>query len=105
MVGAAAESILLALAIAKLANEEEVIKRYEARGGRNTLVNLLVGQQGPAIANPFQAGMKLLSYWRDAAAHGRSVLISSAEADLALRELLILSQFSFDNWTALTETS
>ncbi|MGO9173943.1 MAG: hypothetical protein ACLP7P_18545 [Rhodomicrobium sp.] len=102
MVGAAAESILLALAIAKLADEDEVLKRYRAKSGRQNLLNLLIGQQADAIARPFRSGIQLLAYWRDNAAHGHASPISTAETDQALRELLIFSQFSSDNWVTLT---
>jgi hypothetical protein len=101
MVGAAAESILLAIAIAKTADEERVMREYQARNGRNTITNLIIGQAPDNLARPFRSGMNLLSYWRDNAGHGLVASISSPEAEQALRELLSLSQFSFDRWSDL----
>ena len=105
MVGAAAESILLAVAIVKAGDEAQILKTYMASNGRKKTMDSMVGQAPDNIARPFRSGMNLLSYWRDNAGHGQAPSISSPEADQALRELLTLSQFSSDNWDDLTRTA
>jgi hypothetical protein len=101
MVGAAAESILLALAIARNGEEDSVMRAYMARDGRKGVMNMLTSQAPPTLARTLTAGMSLLSYWRDTAGHGQALAISSSEAEQALRELLSLSQFASDNWDEL----
>ncbi len=103
MVGAAAESILLAAAVEKVGDEDSVLKEYKASKGRKKITDLVIGQAPGNIARPFRSGMALLSYWRDTAGHGEIAPISSPEADQALRELLALSHFSSDNWAELTQ--
>ena len=102
MVGAAAESILLALAIAKTGDEERVMSAYTARDGRRSILNQVTGKAPGHITRPLTSGMQLLSYWRDSAGHGQVAPISSAEADQSLRELLSLSQTTFRDWDELT---
>ena len=101
MVGAAAESILLALAIARNGDEESVLRAYMARDGRKGVLNMLTNQAPADLSRALTSGMSLLSYWRDTAGHGQVTPISSSEAEQALRELLALSQFASDNWHEL----
>jgi hypothetical protein len=101
MVGAAAESMLLALAVARTGNEESVLRTYLGRDGRKATLNLITGQASRQISQPLSSGMALLSYWRDAAGHGQAAPISAPEAEQALRELLSLSQFASDRWNDL----
>ena len=101
MVGAAAESILLALAIARNGEEDSVMRAYMARDGRKGVLNMLTNQASPALARALTSGMSLLSYWRDTSGHAQALAISSSEAEQALRELLTLSQFASDNWDEL----
>jgi hypothetical protein len=102
MSGAAAESILLAVAIAKSGDEPSVMKIYEAAHGRRKIVDGIVGQARTAIASPFRSATGLLSYWRDDAAHGVVSNISEIEAHEALSRLLRFAQFANDNWDELT---
>lgn len=101
MVGAAAESILLAIAVAKTGSEESVLRTYSGRDGRRATLNLIVGQAPRHISQPLTSGMALLSYWRDSASHGQTAPISSPEAEQALRELLSVSQFASDRWNEI----
>jgi hypothetical protein len=48
MVGAAAESILLAVAIAKKGNEAEVLKMYQNSGGRSRVTTYVTGKSPPS---------------------------------------------------------
>ncbi len=101
MVGAASESILLSVAIAKTGNEEEVLESYSRRDGRRNVIKLLVGGAPKHLADAFATFMGLLSYWRDDAAHGKVSPISVANADEALRQLLHLCQWTEANWELL----
>jgi hypothetical protein len=101
MSGAAAESILLAVAIAKSGDEASIMKVYEASHGRRKIVDGVVGQARNAIAGPFRSATGLLSYWRDDAAHGLVSNISEIEAHEALSRLLRFAQFANDNWDEL----
>jgi hypothetical protein len=101
MCGAAAESILLAAAIAKSGNAKAVLTTYRAASGRRRVVEMVVGQAKPMIAEPFRSATGLLSFWRDAAAHGLASEISEIEAHEALARLLRFAQFTTENWEEL----
>lgn len=102
MCGAAAESIVLAVAIAKTRDEAEVLKTYLAAQGRRRTVDSIIHGARQGIASPFKAATDLLSYWRDEAAHGTASEISEIEAHTALGRLVRFAQFASDNWTELT---
>jgi hypothetical protein len=103
MCGAAAESILLATAIAKTGDEAKVLSSYRTAGGRQKVINSVVGQTKLQIGDPFRSAMGLLSYWRDDAAHGLPTTISEIEAHEALARLLRFAQFTTENWAELTQ--
>jgi hypothetical protein len=101
MAGAAAESILLAVAIAKAKDEERVLKVYEKSGGRLAVTRIVTtGLSGP-LQRQFEAALQVLHYWRDDAAHGKETAISEIEAHASLTQLLRLAHFSQDNWGEL----
>jgi hypothetical protein len=103
MCGAAAESILLAVAIAK--NGDDVaatLAMYRAPNGRRKVIDRIVGQVRPVIAEPFRSATGLLSFWRDDAAHGLASGISEIEAHEALARLIRFAQFAAENWDDLT---
>jgi hypothetical protein len=102
MCGAAAESILLAVAVEKTKDEAAVLSSYRTASGRQKIISLIVGQAREPIAAPFRSATSLLSYWRDDAAHGLISTISEIEAHDAMARLLRFSQFTTDNWTELT---
>lgn len=64
MCGAAAESILLATAIAKKGNEDEVLKIYATATGRIKLENMIIGTATDHIKREFKGLTELLKYWR-----------------------------------------
>ena len=101
MVGAASESILLAIAIAKTKNEEEVLAQYQARGGRKNVTNIIVGKAAKHLGESLSVFLGLLGYWRDDAAHGQQSPLSVANADESLRQLLHFAQWSEKNWKEL----
>ena len=102
MVGAAAEAVALAIAIAKTGDEDEVIRTYQARDGRRQVSNLIIGQHPQHLKISFQTFMGLLAYWRDDASHGQAVTLSVANSDEALRQLLHFCQWTERNWDLLT---
>ena len=102
MCGAAAESILLALAIAKTKNQAAVEKDYLASGGRGRLERAIVGQQPMQVANDFKGFVGLLKYWRDSASHGMASNIQDQEASTAINLLLRFANFATDRWSVLT---
>lgn len=102
MAGAAAESILLALAIARTGDEELVIKKYTGAEGRGRVENLIVGKAKEHIQRELKGFMVLLKYWRDQASHGIATNISDNEAYIALALLLRFAHFANDHWAELT---
>lgn len=102
MAGAAAESILLAVAIAKIGNEADVLKEYASRSGRSRVTLKIVSGLKAGIRQSFEAALQVLHYWRDDAAHGMATTISEVEAYASLTQLLRLAHFCPDNWAELT---
>lgn len=98
MCGAAAESIILALAIAKTSDETRVLRTYESAGGRGRIEAIILGQQPPQVQTEFRSSANLLKYWRDSAAHGRRSNITDNEAYTSLALLLRFAQFANDRW-------
>jgi hypothetical protein len=105
MCGAGAESILLAVAIAKENDEGRVISAYRAASGRKRVTDMVVGGLKAGLASTFTSATGLLSYWRDNAAHGVESTISEIEAHEALGQLLRFAQFATDHWAELTGTA
>lgn len=103
MCGAAAESILLATAIARTKDEGQVLKSYCSANGRSRIENLIVGQLKDALKQEFVGLTSLLKYWRDEAAHGQSSNIRDNEAYTSLAMLLRYSGFINLNWKEFTQ--
>ena len=102
MCGAAAESIFLAVAIAKDRDAAKIEKMYLAGGGRGRVEKLIVGSLAQPPADEFKGYVSLLKYWRDNAAHGMASGIKDPEAYTALAILLRFAQFTNDRWAELT---
>jgi hypothetical protein len=102
MSGAAAESVLLALAITKLGDEEQVLAAYSQSGGRQRVLNLIVGQATAVRRDTLTTFSGIISMWRDEAAHGKATPLGTANADEALRQLLHMCQWVDREWAALT---
>jgi hypothetical protein len=101
MAGAAAESILLALAIAKTNDEALVVRTYGQSGGRRRLLNLIVGHLDQHRRDMLTTFTNIISLWRDEAAHGRATPLDTANADEALRQLLHMAQWVNREWANL----
>jgi hypothetical protein len=104
MCGAAAESILLALAVKKKGDEQEILKEYSSANGRHKIENFLIGKAQARIKEEFKGLINLLKYWRDESSHGRASLISDNEAYTSLAILLRFAMFANDNYHALIGT-
>jgi hypothetical protein len=102
MCGAAAETILIATAIAKIGEPEGVLRSYNANGGRWRVENAIMGQARQELQRSFTVPMTLLKYWRDQAAHGQTSSIDDNEAFTSLALLLRLAALVNDNWVELT---
>ena len=103
MCEAAAESVLLALAIAKTGNEAVVLKDYRPANGRSKIENLILGKSRVQLQTGLRAFTESLKYWRDESAHGLASRISDEQAYTSLAMMLRLAQFANDNWQELTE--
>ena len=101
MVGAAAESVLLAVAIARAQNEGAVLSAYRSAGGRKKVVDMIVGQANAQTQTTLRDFTGIISYWRDEAAHGMASELNAANADEALRQLLHMCQWASANWQQL----
>ncbi len=102
MCGAAAESILLAAAIAK-ENAADVFEIYNGSGGRRRIEKLILGQARQEMREECMGYLTLLKYWRDQAAHGKMSGVTDNEAYTSLALLLRLAIFVEDNWEPLAE--
>jgi len=103
MCGAAAESVLLAVAIEKDGDASKVEQMYLASGGRGRVEKLILGQQRKAIQDEFRGYLSLLKYWRDSASHGHRTGVGDNEAYTALAFLLRFAHFVDDRWDDLTQ--
>lgn len=101
MCGSAAESILLALAIAKTSDEERVMREYRSSKGRQFLESTLRSQQNGHVQEQLGQFLGLLKYWRDEASHGTESPIDEEEAFLAMVLLLRLARFADERWEEL----
>lgn len=102
MCGAAAESIMLAVAIAKTGDEQRALRIYESSGGRGRIEQLILQGKPEPVQRDFRGSSSLLKYWRDSAAHGQPLQIGDSEAYTSLVLLLRFAQFADDRWSILT---
>ena len=103
MAGAAAESLLLATAIAKREDEAGVLETYNGRSGRLEVARLvLAANLSSSIGDQFEAALNVLHYWRDNAGRGTATTISEDERRMpALTQLLRLTRFTSNHWDVL----
>jgi hypothetical protein len=103
MCGAAAESILSSVAIAKGGDNADVLRMYRSSNGRRQVENLVLGRLTSSLQGSFRAFTDVLKYWRDESAHGTAWKISDIEAHTSLALLLRFAQFASDRWQELTQ--
>ncbi|OPY94380.1 hypothetical protein A5906_13715 [Bradyrhizobium sacchari] len=92
----AAESILLAAAIAKSGDGAKMLKMYDTAGGRSRVTTYVTGRATNAVQRQFGSALHILHCWRDHALHGQQTTISEVKAYSAISELLRLAQFTSD---------
>lgn len=102
MCGAACESIVLALAVARVGDEARVLRDYAAMGGRGRIEQAVLQGRPERVAAEFRRYTDLLKYWRDSASHGRAAHITEAEAFSALILLLRFAIFASEHREELT---
>jgi hypothetical protein len=102
MAGAAAESVLLATAIAKSKDEQAVLAEYRTAAGRSRVVKRVTAGVASGVGERFNNALGVISYWRDEAGHGALSNIGEVEAHEAILGLLRLARLTSDNWAALT---
>jgi hypothetical protein len=102
MAGAAAESILIALAVAKSGDERRVLKTYNGPSGRAATTKMVLNCVRPSLQQHLENALLVLHYWRDSASHGVASSITEIEAHASLMQLLRLAQFADKNWDPLT---
>ena len=101
MCGAAAESVLLATAVAKTNDEAGVLRAYATGTGRQKVENIVIGQATEHVKREFRGLTELLKYWRDEAAHGSASKITENEAYTSLAMLLRYAMFIAKSWDEL----
>lgn len=105
MCGAAAESIMLAIAIAKDNDEGAVLKTYSSANGRSKIENMIIGKAVKPLQINFKGFTELIKYWRDEAAHGKVSNIGDNEAFTSLAMLLRFANYVNEYWDELTKTA
>ena len=103
MCGAAAESILLDVAIAKDGDQDKIEKLYSSGDGRRAIENLIFGPQPENVQAECRGYLSLLKYWGNLTPHGKASGITEVEAYTALMLLLRLAQFANDRWDELAK--
>jgi hypothetical protein len=102
MAGAAAESVLLSVAIAKTADETGAYKKYNATGGRQKILSLITANLPDRQKENLSNFTGIISLWRDEAAHGAPTELTTANADESMRQLLHMCQWVVKHWEVLT---
>jgi len=102
MAGAAAESILLALGIAKISDEAQVLREYRSAQGRARITSRILSGANRSLTEQFGAMNNLLYYWRDETSHGVYTTVGEEQANLSLAQLVRFAHLVNDHWEALT---
>jgi len=103
MCGAAAESLFLAVAIAKMHDEDMVLRKYRGAHGRKEVLKIILQGAKNHIDRDFRGYSDIISYWRDEASHGIESDLSGDDAYIALLSLLRFAHYAKDNWNRLTK--
>ena len=101
MCGAASESILLALAGARI-GADKASHEYSQRHGRDKLSKALAGRMRPEQQLTFDSYLEQVSYWRDESAHGAAETVGEELAFTSLILLLRFARFADTKWQDLT---
>ena len=87
MVGAAAETVVMAVGIARL-GEEKAAKTYYAKNGRKLLEDAVLADVPVWLARDFKGHTGLIALWRDRSAHAHEAQVTEGEAYVSLLGLL-----------------
>lgn len=98
MCGAAAETVLLALAIALGGPVEAVMNEYRASSGRRALMRRIRNGLPSTASSQIESYAKPLDYWRDAASHGLPARVLSGTAFQNLQLVRQLANFVAELW-------
>jgi hypothetical protein len=101
MIGAAAESIVVAPGIAKL-TEQTTLQLYRETHGRKALTEAVLQGCPEYVAREFRLHADLIGLWRDQSAHAHAVSIGEAEAFTNMRGLIKFAHFAEERWQHLT---
>jgi hypothetical protein len=102
MAGAAAESILLALAIAKTGDESKVLGQYRSDRGRQRVTQSILGNVERGLSTQFTSASDVLHFWRDETAHGIHTTITEPQAHASLWQLYRFAQLADSRWATFT---
>jgi hypothetical protein len=102
MAGAAAEAVLIALAVEKKGERTWVEKRMRGTGGRQELHKALRPEGGAEGQRRVETLIDLVSYYRDDAAHTLGDPITDEGAQLTLLLLLNVAAYADQHWAYLT---
>jgi hypothetical protein len=102
MAGAAAESILLGLATAKMGDPAKVLVEYNTTGGRRRVIKRMGSNVVPALGAQFEGLLQPFVHWHDSAGFATMTTVSEVEARNALTDLMRLAQFVQDHWGELS---
>lgn len=103
MCGAAAEAILLALAIARTGKREEILETYASKSGRRKIETLVTGPLRTELKTTVAPLFTLVKYWRDQASHGAAANIKQSEARTALQTLYLYAKLVHSNWSEIIQ--
>jgi hypothetical protein len=101
MIGAAAESIVLAAGVQKL-TEPTALKLYRGTHGRKSLTEKVLTNCPEYVAKEFRLHAGLIDLWRDQSSHASPAELGETEAFTNLRGLIKLAQFAAARWDHLT---
>lgn len=104
MVGAAAESVILAVGSAKL-DEAAAEKLYFGHAGRSKLEDAILRDAPTWLQKQFRGHTALIALWRDRAAHAHEALVTESEAYMDLRGLLRFATEVTEHWETLTRAA
>jgi len=101
MSGAAAESILLALASERMGSRDAALREYQKVTGATRLLNHLKRGQNAHVHEQLDVMFSLLKHWRDASTHASESPMGEETAFVALLLLLRLAHFADERWDEL----
>lgn len=102
MSGAAAEAIVLALAVARIGDEAKVLADYRTQSGTSKVLKALGGQLKEGRRQELETFFSLLKYWRDGAAHATAADFDEEAAFTSLILLLRFAHYGEARWNELT---